>query len=164
MRRDCAMELKGLRSSSGVALSVHFDACAAKIRPQYGGTRRHGGSSSASSLHVLSIMDRTSFLQCSILKMRKNVNISCSYGQSLHAAMNFGPVGYHSAAALHDLLKREEVKHCYDECIGGISREAPLVSAPDSEAALTAGPPGTLADAGSRRVVQGGAAGVRAEE
>jgi hypothetical protein len=43
MRRDCAMALKGLRSSSGAALSVHFDACAAKIRTQYGGARRPGG-------------------------------------------------------------------------------------------------------------------------
>jgi hypothetical protein len=164
MHRDCAMALKGLRSSSGAALSVHFDACAAKIRPQCRGARHPGGSSSASPLHVLSIMDHTSFLHCSIPKMRKNASISCSYGQSSHAALNFWPLGYHSAAAVHDLLKREEVKHRYDECIGGVSREAPLVSAPDSEAARTAGPPGTLADAGSRRVVQGGAAGVRAEE
>jgi hypothetical protein len=70
-------------------------------------------------------------------------------------AMSFWRLLCRCAAAAHDLLKLEEAKHCYDECIGGISRGAPLVSAPDSDAALKAGAPGTSADASPRGVAQG---------
>src|SRR2546429_3341120 len=75
----------------------------------------------------------------------------------LSASCNeFWSVRRHGRAAVHDLLKLEGVKHCYDERIGGISREAPLVSAPDSDAALEARAPRHLADAGARRVAPRG--------
>src|SRR5258708_25118733 len=55
------------------------------------------------------------------------------------------------------------IKPCYDECIGGISRGAPLLSPPGfgSRHAECGGRP---ADACSRMVVEGCAASVRAEE
>src|SRR5260370_16866791 len=66
-------------------------------------------------------------------------------------------------AAPHASARGQVIKPCYDECIGGISRGAPLLSPPGfgSRHAECGGRP---ADACSRMVVEGGAASVRAEE
>src|SRR5260370_23927810 len=155
MQRDCALELKGLRSSSGAA-PVHFDSLAAKIRPQYGGRLPQQGTLKrflASRLvnHGVYIV-----LALQHTGNKKSANISWGHGASLHVAMNFCPLRCHGPAAVHNLLKLEEVKHCYDECIGGISMGAPLVSAPDSDACSQSRSAG---DIGRRGFAQGSSTG-----
>jgi hypothetical protein len=114
------------------------------------GARHDEGLANAASLHILLIMGRYLLPALQHFANAKTPAISGCYIRLLDVAMNFWLLLRHYPAAVHDLLKLEEVKHCYDECIGGISRGAPLVSAPDSDAALKAGAPGTLADAGVR--------------
>ena len=87
----------------------------------------------------------------------KNSSIFSSLSITAGAATGCWREFKHCRIGSARFVELEQLKHCYDPCIDGISVMAPLVSAWDSDAALQAEATETLADAGSRRVTSSGA-------
>src|SRR5713101_8563200 len=116
--RQCALAMR---------LAVHLDAGAAKIRPHYGPRAPRRGTRKRFLASYFVKHGRSIVLALQHSGNSKNIAISGCYSRLLDVTMNFWRLLCRCPAAVHDLLKLEEVKHCYDECIGGISRGAPLV-------------------------------------